>query len=68
VVRLQTLILLKRNCWLIIQIFGPADLCFNALSMLIDIPSTIHDFHQAVDGMLEEVSSYLGQFVCMNHW
>jgi hypothetical protein len=35
--------------------------------MLIDIPSTIHDFHQAVDGMLEEVSSYLGQFVCLNH-
>jgi hypothetical protein len=44
-----------------IQIFERADLPFNALLMLLNISSKIHDFHGAVDSMLEEVSSYLGQ-------
>ncbi|KAE9369344.1 hypothetical protein N431DRAFT_380216 [Stipitochalara longipes BDJ] len=43
-------------------VFGPADLCFNAISMLLDIPSNIHEFHEAVDGMFEEVSIFLSQF------
>jgi fungal STAND N-terminal Goodbye domain len=47
------------------QVFGPADLCFNAISMLLDIPSNIHEFHEAVDGMFEQVAVFLSQFVCM---
>lgn len=43
-------------------VFGPADLCFNAISMLLDIPSNIHEFHEVVDGMFEEVSIFLSQF------
>jgi phosphatidylserine decarboxylase len=35
--------------------------------MLIDIPGDIHEFHEAVDGMFEEVSLFLGQFVCIRH-
>jgi hypothetical protein len=48
------------------QVFGPADLCFNAISMLLDIPSNIHEFHEAVDGMFEQVAIFLSQFVCVN--
>lgn len=43
--------------------FGPADLCFNAISLLIDIPSKVHEFHEAVDGLFEEVSVALSTFV-----
>ncbi|KAH8592092.1 hypothetical protein B0O99DRAFT_689874 [Bisporella sp. PMI_857] len=44
------------------MVFGPAELCFNAVSLLLDIPSKIHDFHEAVDGLLDEVSVMLSQF------
>jgi hypothetical protein len=44
-------------------VFGPADLCFNAISLLIDIPSKVHEFHEAVDGLFEEVSIALSKFV-----
>jgi hypothetical protein len=45
------------------KVFGPADLCFNAISLLIDIPSKVHEFHEAVDGLFEEVSVALSTFV-----
>jgi hypothetical protein len=46
-----------------LEVFGPADLCFNAISILIDIPSNVIEFHEAVDGLFEEVSVFLSQFV-----
>jgi Cdc6-like AAA superfamily ATPase len=44
------------------MVFGPADLCFNAVSILLDIPNKIQDFNAAVDGLFDEVSVMLSQF------
>jgi hypothetical protein len=37
------------------KVFGPVDLCFNVVSLVVDIPSTIHGFHEAIDSMLSKV-------------
>lgn len=42
--------------------FPPSSLCFNALSLLLDIPEKIHSFHSAVDGLLEEIGPSLSVF------
>lgn len=42
--------------------FGPASLCFNAASLLLDIPKQIHDFHELVDSIFEEVTGFLYNF------
>ena len=44
------------------QVFGPADLCFNAISLLLDMPKKIRDFHDAIDAVFEEVAPTLSQF------
>lgn len=56
---------LQGKLLMFLKVFGPADLCFNAISVLIDIPSNVSDFHEAVDGLFEEVSVFLSQFVCL---
>ena len=44
------------------MVFAPASLCFNAVSILLDIPSKLHDFHAVVDGLFEQISVFLSQF------
>ncbi|KAL4738252.1 hypothetical protein BDV11DRAFT_171176 [Aspergillus similis] len=43
-------------------VFGPAGLCFNALSFLLDIPKTIHEFHGEINAIFAEVGPALAQF------
>ena len=45
-----------------VKVFAPASLCFNAVSILLDIPSKLHDFHAVVDGLFEQISVFLSQF------
>ncbi|KAL4935527.1 hypothetical protein BDV06DRAFT_217363 [Aspergillus oleicola] len=42
--------------------FGPAGLCFNALSFLLDIPKKVHEYHGEVTAIFEEVGPVLSQF------
>jgi DNA replication protein DnaC len=44
------------------KVFGPASLCFNAASLLLDIPRQVKDFYDLVDSIFEEVSRFLYQF------
>ncbi|KAK4151597.1 hypothetical protein C8A00DRAFT_35745 [Chaetomidium leptoderma] len=44
------------------MVFGPADLCFNAISMLLDVPKKVRAFHDAIDAVFEEVAPTLSQF------
>ncbi|KAL4745639.1 hypothetical protein BDW72DRAFT_198463 [Aspergillus terricola var. indicus] len=43
-------------------VFGPAGLCFNALSFLLDIPRTVHEFHGEINAIFAEVGPALAQF------
>ena len=43
-------------------IFGPADLCFNAMQFLIDIPAKISNFYDGLALLFEEISTSLKQF------
>lgn len=40
----------------------PASLCFNAVALLLDMPQNVHDFHLAVEGLLEKIATILGTF------
>ena len=42
--------------------YGPAENCFNAASLLLDMPKKVHDFHELVNSIFEKVSVFLGQF------
>ncbi|KAL3481741.1 hypothetical protein BJX99DRAFT_253268 [Aspergillus californicus] len=42
--------------------FGPAGLCFNAISFLLDIPKKVHELHGDIDAIFEEVGQALAQF------
>ncbi|KAJ0425240.1 hypothetical protein BJY00DRAFT_275014, partial [Aspergillus carlsbadensis] len=44
------------------MVFGPAGLCFNALSFLLDIPKKVHEFHGEIDAIFAEVGPALAQF------
>jgi len=44
------------------KVFAPASLCFSAASILLDIPKQVHDFHELVDGIFEEVAGFLYNF------
>jgi hypothetical protein len=48
-------------------VFGSANLCFSAVSLLLTIPKEVRAFHQAVDGLFEEVSVFICQFVSFFH-
>ncbi|KAL8741521.1 MAG: hypothetical protein Q9190_005881 [Brigantiaea leucoxantha] len=43
-------------------VFGPANLCFNALSFLINIPTKISGFYDNIVALFEEVSTFMKQF------
>ncbi|KAK5658011.1 hypothetical protein OQA88_2565 [Cercophora sp. LCS_1] len=43
-------------------VVAPADLCFSALSLLLDIPQKIRDFHEMIEEVFLEVLSTLSQF------
>ncbi|KAL2826549.1 hypothetical protein BJY01DRAFT_229673 [Aspergillus pseudoustus] len=44
------------------MVFGPAGLCFNALSFLLDIPKKVNEFHGEINAIFAEVGSALAQF------
>ena len=43
-------------------VFGPADMCFNALSILLDIPAKLQKVWDDLATLLDEVSSFMKQF------
>ncbi|EXJ79463.1 hypothetical protein A1O3_08965 [Capronia epimyces CBS 606.96] len=43
-------------------VFGPATLCFNAISFLIDVPNKIADVYEGIGNLFEEVSHFLALF------
>ena len=44
------------------MVFGPATLCFNAMSFLIDIPSKISRFHEDLTRLFGEISTFMMRF------
>ncbi|KAL2829491.1 hypothetical protein BDW59DRAFT_159079 [Aspergillus cavernicola] len=44
------------------MVFGPAGMCFNALSFLLDIPKKVHEFHGEINAIFAEVGPALAQF------
>jgi len=49
------------KCCFFWQVFGPADLCFNAISLLLDIPKQIRASHEAVASVFLSVGPVLSQ-------
>ncbi|KAJ0280469.1 hypothetical protein COL922a_014450, partial [Colletotrichum nupharicola] len=43
-------------------VFGPANLCFNALSFLLDILQKVAEFHGEINAIFAEVGPALAQF------
>lgn len=43
-------------------VFGPATLCFNAISFLIDVPGKVASVYEGVGNLFEEVSNFLVLF------
>ena len=43
-------------------VFGPATLCFNAISFLIDVPGRIAAVYEGIGNLFEEVSHVLVLF------
>ncbi len=43
-------------------VFGPATLCFNAISFLIDIPGRVASVYEGVGNLFEEISHFLVLF------
>ena len=43
-------------------VFGPANLCFNAMQFLISIPAKVKKFHEGLALLFEEVSTFMKQF------
>ncbi|MCJ1334433.1 hypothetical protein MMC10_011143 [Thelotrema lepadinum] len=44
------------------MVFGPATLCFNAMSFLIDIPTKISKFHDDLARLFGEISTFMMRF------
>ncbi|KAI5859460.1 nacht and tpr domain-containing protein [Durotheca rogersii] len=42
--------------------FPASSMCFNAISLLLDIPQEIHEFHTAVNGLFEAIGPTLSHF------
>lgn len=42
--------------------FQPAGICFNAISLLLDVPKSIHEFHGTIDAVFGIVGPTLSQF------
>ncbi|KKP01684.1 hypothetical protein THAR02_06230 [Trichoderma harzianum] len=43
-------------------VFQPAGVCFNAISLLLDVPQSIHEFHGTIDAVFGIVGPTLSQF------
>lgn len=43
-------------------VFGPANMCFNALQILLDIPSKISKVYDDLNKLLEDVATFMKQF------
>ena len=43
-------------------VFGPANMCFNAMQFLIDIPAKISKFYDDLALLFEEISTFMKQF------
>ncbi|KAL7932962.1 hypothetical protein V8C35DRAFT_305925 [Trichoderma chlorosporum] len=43
-------------------VFQPASVCFNAISLLLDVPQSIHEFHDTIDAVFGIVGPTLSQF------
>ncbi|PNP55504.1 hypothetical protein THARTR1_04334 [Trichoderma harzianum] len=43
-------------------VFQPAGVCFNAISLLLDVPQSIHEFHGTIDAIFGIVGPTLSQF------
>ena len=44
------------------MVFGPANMCFNALSFLMDIPAKISSFYDDLAALFGEISTFMKQF------
>lgn len=44
------------------QVFGPAELCFGAISVLLDIPQKIRDFNDIIDSVFVAIEPVLSQY------
>ncbi|EXJ54057.1 hypothetical protein A1O7_09394 [Cladophialophora yegresii CBS 114405] len=49
-------------------VFGPATLCFNAISFLIDVPGKIASVYEGVGSLFEEISHFLVLFKIYGHY
>jgi hypothetical protein len=49
-------------------VFGPATLCFNAISFLIDIPKTVASVYEGIESLFTEISHVLGLFKIYNSY
>ncbi len=45
-----------------LQVFGPADLCFNAVSFLIAIPQKVAKIYDMLGDLFDKISVFLSQF------
>lgn len=43
-------------------VFGPANLCFNAMQFLISIPAKVSKFHEGLALLFDEISTFMKQF------
>ena len=43
-------------------VFGPANLCFNAMQFLIGIPAKVSKFHEGLALLFEKISTFMKQF------
>ncbi|KAK1244073.1 hypothetical protein MKX08_002211 [Trichoderma sp. CBMAI-0020] len=43
-------------------VFQPASMCFNAVSLLLDVPKSVHEFHGTIDAVFSIVGPTLSQF------
>lgn len=44
------------------MVFQPASICFNAISLLLDVPKSVHEFHGTIDAVFGIVGPTLSQF------
>jgi hypothetical protein len=44
------------------KVFQPASICFNAVSLLLDVPKSVHEFHGTIDAVFGIVGPTLSQF------
>ena len=44
------------------MVFGPANLCFNAMQFLIDIPAKVSKFHEGLALLFDKISTFMKQF------